>query len=136
MRKKFLLAVPVGICCLVLIIWLYPRTIESLTGISKEKILSWSLEQQSSDAGVTDESNLEYFYSLSFSRPIYCSALTYNCVAYDVFLESEEGGRRFTLLEDGTLWDGTWRYSLIGGARAHSDLVNWLQCSVQTGGTN
>lgn len=64
MRKKFLLAVPVGICCLVLIIWLYPRTIESLTGISKEKILSWSLEQQSSDAGVTDESNLEYFYSL------------------------------------------------------------------------
>lgn len=140
-RRLILLGCAVGICLVLLVLWLRPRSMEALVGAPPESLTFWGIESNTgetedmaitslaSDGSISGEEALEYLYGLTFSRPELSPVLSYEngCGHYSLaFTWGGRAAKRFDLLEDGTLWDGTWRYSLAGGETAVAELRDWL----------
>lgn len=133
-----------AVCLVLLILWLRPRSMEALVGAPPESLTFWGIESNTgetddmaitslaSDGNISGEGALEYLYGLTFSRPGLSPVLSCEngCGRYSLaFTWEGRAAKRFDLLEDGTLWDGTWRYSLAGGETAAAELRDWLDAA-------
>lgn len=137
-RRLILLGCVAAVCLVVVAFLTWPRSIESLVGIPPEKVTFWGLEAYSSEneglsissqtEGRSAEEDLRYLYGLTFSWPTWSPNLYYETgsASYSLVFSGADGQKRFDLLEDGTLWDGTWRYSLVGGETALAGLQELL----------
>lgn len=140
-RRLILWGCAAGIGLSLFVFWICPRSMETLVETPPENITFWGLESDSGETdgeaissftdhgGASAVDDLKYLYSLTFSRPVLCTALSYDtgCASYSLaFMWGDHQLKRFYLLEDGVLWDGTWCYSLAGGETALAGLKEWL----------
>ncbi len=110
-------------CC---VWWLWPRSVGSLTGVPTELVKQAVLKESFTEEEIDVSGGLEELYGFSFARPVFCGALTYQGTGYNLSLVVGNHVQRWTLVDDGTLWDGTWRYALSGGQAARERLAAWL----------
>ena len=106
--------------------WLWPRSVGSLTGVPTELVKQAVLKESFTEEEIDVSGGLEELYGFSFARPVFCGALTYQGTGYNLSLVVGNHVQRWTLVDDGTLWDGTWRYALSGGQAARERLAAWL----------
>lgn len=134
MKKK----IWVPLLCLVLLaalafaLWSRPKGMEQLADMGTEDIFMGILQFFDEERSCRFEESpqlMEELYAFRFFRPTPCGALIHQCRSYGLSLVTQGGNRRarFILLEDGTLWDGDWRYELAGGKSAQEALTRWLQ---------
>lgn len=106
--------------------WLRPRSVEELVGVPQEKVAAWEVDEDFADLSGGGQGGPEGLYAFSFNRPSPCDTLIHRGLAYEVHLNLGDRARHFVILEDGTLWDGDWRYALSGGQAARERLAAWL----------
>lgn len=131
--RRWLLIALLAVCAVAAALWLRPRSMEELVGVPPEQVIVWELEVGQDEAEVSGDGPgpLEELAGFSFARPTPCGALTYQGEAYQLSLGWDGGQSHFFFLEDGTLWDGSWRYALTGGESARADLLQRLQAMLQ-----
>ncbi len=119
-------AVKHGLIAVFCVWWLWPRSVGSLTGVPTELVKQAVLKESFTEEEIDVSGGLEELYGFSFARPVFCGALTYQGTGYNLSLVVGNHVQRWTLVDDGTLWDGTWRYALSGGQAARERLAAWL----------
>lgn len=124
--KRIVLLAAVILIAVFCVWWLRPRSVESLVGAPVGGVGQAVLEEGLGDGETDVSGGLEELYGFSFTRPVFCGALTYQGTGYNLSLVVGNHVQRWTLVDDGTLWDGTWRYALSGGQAARERLAAWL----------
>ena len=132
MAKRFIrIAIPLIIICTIFIVWSWPRNLESIAEISENKVSQVTLQADFEDSVITLNSEaIKTLYTFSFSMPVYCKVLRFDCKSYNLTIVGSEGYKRLTLLENGTLWDGTWHYKVIAPASTTVSIEQWLQLAI------
>ena len=100
--------------------------VESLVGAPVGGVGQAVLEEGLGDGETDVSGGLEELYGFSFTRPVFSPTLQYEGRSYDLALAVGDRWQYWTLTDDGTLWDGTWRYALSGGQAARERLAAWL----------
>jgi len=138
MKKRLIyLLLAIAVISAVLL-WTWPRGMEQLSNIPAKEVFLAQLEPQFDEQPGTKQSFEEApglvaeLYAFRFSRPLPQDSLNFHCNGYNLFLCIEEAPgnvRRemFVLLEDGTLWDGTWSYRLAGSEDDRKALKLWIE---------
>ena len=124
--KRRLLATPAAAVVVFCVYWLWPRSLERLTGFPPELVERASLTRQFDGEPADVSGSLEELYGFSFNRPVFAGALIYEGEGYHLSLVSGSDWRHWTLTEEGFLWDGVWRYSVAGGEAALERWNGWL----------
>lgn len=124
--KRIALLAAVILIAVFCVWWLRPRSVESLVGAPVGGVGQAVLEEGLGDGKTDVSGGLEELYGFSFARPVFCGALTYQGTGYNLSLVVGNHVQRWILVDDGTLWDGTWRYALSGGQAARERLAAWL----------
>lgn len=131
-RKKLIaIAIFLAIISCFFLIWLWPRSMESLVGIPNAKVSQVTLQADFEDATITlDSEAIGKLYTFSFFKPVYCKFLKFDGKSYNLTVFGNNEFKQFTLLEDGTLWDGTWSYKSVPTTPAKTSIQQWLQLAI------
>ncbi len=139
MKKRLIYLLPLAIAVIsAVLLWTRPRGMEQLSNIPEKEVFLAQLKPQFDEQPGTKQSFKEdpglvaELYAFRFSRPLPCASLNAHCKGYNLLLCIEEAPgnvrrERFVLLEDGTLWDGTWSYRLVGSEDDHKALKLWIE---------
>lgn len=151
--KKFLCAEPSGmmktrrhliwLCILMLVgvstaTWIWPRSMNAVAGVPCESVSNWTIDctvednsTYTPDSSKNTEDTLADLYTFRFSKPVPCTRLTYVGARYDViFVSADYRVAQLCFLSDGTVWNGRYSYSLIGGKKELERLNTWLSTAL------
>lgn len=124
--KRIVLLAAVILIAVFCVWWLRPRSVGSLTGVPTKLVKQAVLKESFTEEEIDVSGGLEELYGFSFTRPVFSPTLQYEGRSYDLALAVGDRWQYWTLTDDGTLWDGTWRYALSGGQAARERLAAWL----------
>lgn len=132
MVKKFIaIAISLIVISTIFIVWLWPRNLESIAGIPDNEVSQVTLQADFENSVITlDSEAVKTLYAFSFSKPVYCNVLRFDCKSYNLTIVGSKGHKQLTLLENGTLWDGTWRYEATTLTSTTASIEQWLQLAI------